>query len=322
MARLVLRVRRGGRLLGSWTLGQQPLEFSIVDLNTGVELGSFTAKGADVVAKSTAGGVDEVPIPAPLRLDGDDFTVPIPEPTGGVSDPGPTEERKAVRNLAREPLLQAGRIAGDDLTMPHPDHTVTTGIPVQSDSADGGGFPNGGFSNGGFSNDPAVAEDTSQMPEVTLGEALSPLELQTEEVQDGQPSLLPERDTVERPAMRAMPPRPRPVQAAEVWVRKSSEWRSAGRLVTGQRVRMLGAWMRLRPDGRLVVNPGSRMAGSGTMVDGRHVEINAGEDAIALPAGASVLLCFQEHGLYVRTEPLAESTDSIAYDVEASSPYP
>jgi len=317
MARLVLRVRRGGRLLGSWTLGQQPLEFSIVDLNTGVELGSFTAKGADVVAKSTAGGVDEVPIAAPLRLDGDDFTVPIPEPTGGVSDPGPTEERKAVRNLAREPLLHAGRIQGDDLTMPHPDHTVTTGIPVQSDSDADDIFPNGGFSN-----DPAVVEDTSQMPEVTLGEALSPLELQTEEVQDSRPSLLREHDTVERPAMRAIPPKPRPVQAAEVWVRKSSEWRSAGRLVTGQRVRMLGAWMRLRPDGRLVVNPGSRMAGSGTMVDGRHVEINAGQDAISLPAGASVLLCFQEHGLYVRTEPLAESTDSIAYDAEGSSPYP
>jgi len=316
MARLVLRVRRGGRLLGSWTLGQQPLEFSIVDLNTGVELGSFTAKGADIVAKTTASGVDEVPFAAPLRLEGDDFTVPIPEPTGGVSDPGPTEERKPVRNLARDPLLHVGRIQGDDLTMPHPDHTVTAGIPVQPASGGMSGFPKGGFTA-----DPAVPEDTSQMPEVTLGEALSTLELQTEEVQDA--SLpLQEHDTIERPAMRSVPPKPRPVQAAEVWVRKSSEWRSAGRLVTGQRVRMLGAWMRLRSDGRLVVNPGSRMAGSGTMVDGRHVEIDAGQDAISLPAGASVLLCFKEHGLYVRTEPLPESTDSISYDAASSSPYP
>lgn len=344
MAKLVLRLRRGGRLLGSWTLGDQPLEFSLVDVATGQEIGSFAARG------SADQGVDEVPMPGVARLDGDDFTVPLPEPTRsapGLVESITTEERKAVvPNLA-------GRGPGDDFTMPVPEHAqgrsaVSRAVTPRMRALPLDRVP---VAKAPPTLDP-LEEHTADIPEVTLGDALTgevlsadvarSAEKETEEIESREPErggfdaqgfdpsylaralgnqhfdLDPETREIPPPAEDDEPP----VRPAEVWVRKRSEWRSAGRLVSGQRVRMLGGWMRLRADGRLVVYPGSRMAGSGTMVDGRHVEITPGQDAISLPAGASVLLCYKEHGLYVRSEPLAESTDAIAYDSETTAQPP
>ncbi len=410
MARLVLRVRRGGRLLGSWTLGSQPLEFSIVDLATGAELGSFVAQGADLVAAQPSSsepspvvrietgrgsGVDEVPIDVPARLHGDDFTVPMPEPTGtagrgvGLSDPADTEEAtgragRQVPNLARQgrvtvPLAEyGGRVDGDDLTVPLPEPTGSLVDPVDAIDTDRRNPlapPPGRVSPAEplHVDEEAIPglgmvalEDTGQLPEITLGTPLSmsgpvgevtarqpdPAEVAAHDAYRvaSQPGVEPNpvtgslrRSQGRSPqpvSLAASPPSLHPldesdpethevpaptedeqprIQPAEVWVRKKSEWRSAGRLVSGQRVRMLGAWMRLRADGRLVVSAGPRMAGSGTMVDGRHVEIIAGQDAISLPPGASVLLCFKEHGLYVRSEPLSDSAGAIAYDTPGPS---
>ena len=341
MGKLVLRLRRGGRLLGSWTLGSQPLEFSLLDVDSGQEIGTFTATGV------ADGGVDEVPMHGVDRLAGDDFTVPLPEPTR--TGPGPvesitTEQRRAlVPNLAERPAVGGERrVPGDDLTMPVPEHTqgrfaapatgsLAHGVTPRMRALPLDRVPSGA----GVDMVAPFSEDTAGIPEVTLGEILHSMERETEELEGegvthdtldsgylaralGEESfgLDPETREIPPPTEEDEPP----VRPAEVWVRKRSEWRSAGRLVTGQRVRMLGGWMRLRSDGRLVVFPGGRLTGSGTMVDGRHVEIAAGQDAISLPPGASVLLCFKEHGLYVRSEPLPESTDSIAYDSDSSLP--
>ena len=113
----------------------------------------------------------------------------------------------------------------------------------------------------------------------------------------------------EQPPPPSPAPRVQKVEArpAEVWVRRRNEWRNAGSLVPGQRVPMIGGWVRLDPDGRLVVCPGEAMAGSATLLDGRTVEIQSGQDAIRLPPGASVLLRSGEQGLYVRSEPVLEA---------------
>ena len=114
---------------------------------------------------------------------------------------------------------------------------------------------------------------------------------------------------------------PLPPQPAEVWVRKNHEWRSAGHLVGRQRVTLLGGWIRLEDDGKLVVCPGNRLAGSGTMLDGRTVDLADDPAPVAFPAGSSVVLRQGAHGIYVRSEPpmeltpagedLGDETDSI-----------
>ena len=71
MARLVLKIRRGNQVIGSWSLGAQPLELVIEDSVTGQVLGRFTAEGADEV---------EWPSIGQTRPEGDDLTMPLPEP--------------------------------------------------------------------------------------------------------------------------------------------------------------------------------------------------------------------------------------------------
>jgi len=70
MARLVLKIRRGNQVIGSWSLGDQPLEMVIEDAQTGQVLGRFTAEGSDETTLH--------PISA-TRSDGDDLTMPLPE---------------------------------------------------------------------------------------------------------------------------------------------------------------------------------------------------------------------------------------------------
>ena len=291
MSQLVLRVRRGGKLIGSWTLGDEPIEMALFDEETGAELGVFTARGAALAPRRAepAPGLDELPILRPERIQGDDFTVPFPEPTdlgrrGGATQEAarPSSRPRPIPNLARA----SSRQAGDDLTMPVPEHTGT--LPLITGDLD----------------EDEEDEGYGELGEVTLSEAL-----------EGTGELLGRATTAEEPqpdsreitAPEPSDPAPMRIQPAEVWVRKDAAWRAAGHLVPGQRVRMLGGSIKLDPDGRLVVATGERLAGTGTLMDGRHVEIGRGQEPLALPPGSSVLLCFLEHGLYVRAEPVAEA---------------
>lgn len=234
--RIVLRVERGGQVLGSWSLGDEPLTMSMVDLASGSVLARFTAAGPPPPAE----GVDEVPFDL-ARIEDDDFTMPLPEPTrsasGSLGERQETQEgprpRPGMRNLAQE--------SGDGLTaflIPADDEsTVTRRLP----------------------------------PEVLTA----------------------------NPADEAQRPTP-----AEVWTQKRGEWRNLGPLIPGQRVSTMGGWVRLSPDGRLVVSSGQALSGTATLIDGRMIDIEAGREHIALPAGSSVMLAAGDRGLYVRSEPL------------------
>ena len=93
------------------------------------------------------------------------------------------------------------------------------------------------------------------------------------------------------------------VPPAEVWTRNASEWRTAGRLLPGQRTVVQDGWVELDDAGRLVVNPGPEMSGTATLVNGRTVEIARSSKRLRLPPGSSVILRGPGHGLYVRAEP-------------------
>lgn len=251
--RIVLRVERDGQVLGSWSLNEQPLTMSMVDLGSGSVLARFTAAGPAAPTE----GVDEIPF-ALARIEDDDFTMPLPEPTrsatgrneprGGQGDRPDTQEgprsRPGMRNLAQE--------TGDGLT--------AFLIPTDEES---------------------TVTRRSPLPATS-----SP------------------------PAPAPAPPRPTEVEStarpspAEVWTQKRGQWRNLGPLIAGQRVSTLGGWVRLSPDGRLVVSSGGAMSGTATLIDGRMIEIEAGRENLALPPGSSVMLAAGDRGLYVRSEPL------------------
>lgn len=148
MARLVLRVERGGRLLGSWSLGDDPLEMSLHDLVTGEELGRFTASAGK-------GTLDELPVHVPNRATGDDLTMPLPERTdvgealettdgtgaaGGAAPPTRRPDRP-VPNLARglvdrdpPPVAPAAQAAAKapELPLPAPPAALPEPAPAPS----------------------------------------------------------------------------------------------------------------------------------------------------------------------------------------------
>lgn len=340
--RLALRVRRGDRLLGSWSLADEPVEIAVVDMLTGREVGTFVARGA-------LSRVDEVPLESVQRMSDDDLTMPLPEQTeptvepSVTDDPRPGHAKAGAANLALGP--RGGRAPGDDLTLPaieaslvkeqtgltselqdeteelslELDHSVVSSRGVTRPSeppliepAKHRAAPSPASTPSAPRVSPALQPATGAPRRSSAPLPLAPMPAPRAAPAPVAPAPPPKAPPAPSPVA-APPPSPAPrvqkveARPAEVWVRRRNEWRNAGSLVPGQRVPMIGGWVRLDPDGRLVVCPGEAMAGSATLLDGRTVEIQSGQDAIRLPPGASVLLRSGEQGLYVRSEPVLEA---------------
>jgi hypothetical protein len=253
-----LVVYQGGEEKARFALGEGAVDLVLLDATTGRQELALTAR-------LPAAAMDEVPVGAARRATGDDFTMPLPEPTRSeelltTEESAQARARAAVPNLALQgwaglsppPLSRA---PGDDLTLGDAlaGAEETTGSTEES-SDDG--------SSGG-----------------TAARALSPII-----------GFAPQR-----PAAPAAAP-------AELWVRRGGEWTSNGALLPGQRVRAAGGTVALRADGALEVDPGPRLAGAGTLADGRMVEILPAAPPLVLAAGATVLLRAGDTGLYVRTD--------------------
>ncbi|NOY24745.1 MAG: hypothetical protein GXP62_02635 [Oligoflexia bacterium] len=324
LTRLVLRIERDGRLLGSWSLSDAPLQMKLVDVATGRVTACFTAS-AD---RPQAGGVDEVPVVLP-RLGGDDFTMPLPEPSATGSAGPETEERsmpgrRRVHNLAQ---ASDGGGAGDGLTAELVDlRDDEPGLTreLQPFDEDDIGAPTAKreFTPADAAGERAE-EGNSYLPVDEIPLPLRPTaggvttvrghgagissagltaELRTATLTGGTTGS--SGDDTPPALVRPVSHADRTVPPAEVWAQKRGEWRNVGTLVPGQRVRILGGFVRLSSDGRLVVSAGTNLSGTATLVDGRMVEIAVGQEYIALPAGSSVMLASGERGLYVRSEPL------------------
>ena len=315
MSTLVLRVRRGRQLLGTWRLDGQPIEMTLVDEATGRVVGSFTAAGGEdepdavetilvpppppALPTPVQGGHDEVPVGAGAgRLDGDDFTMPFPEvaeptePTADlITDTGETEEARLVERLSRArprpiPNLASrgeGELEVDTITGP-------SDLPTQeADPESVAGFD-------------LLALDSGTAPTPVAGLPPDPVPPPSEDDLDLEG--FEDIDDDEDPDLDRPTTFGDAVAPAEVWVRRESEWRSGGSLKPGQRAVSRGGWVRLRRDGALIVRPGPSLAGSATLLDGATVEIATDVPPVELPAGASVLLRSGEYGLYIRSETL------------------
>ncbi|MEC7946153.1 MAG: hypothetical protein VX265_01215 [Myxococcota bacterium] len=304
MSTLLLRVRRGRELLGSWRLDGAPIEMALIDEESGRVVGSFTAAGADrepepeTVITMPMGGLDELPVAASTeRLDGDDFTMPLPEameameptadliPEATATDEGELAARlslerpRPIPNLAaRGAPPEASPQEAPGSVGDHPTQEASPGDSAGHETDDGVGVPMA-------PGRPVVG------PPPAVAPPPEPDDLELEGLEDE-----PLRD-----GMRPTTPGGT-VAAAEVWVRRQSEWCSGGSLQPGQRAVSRGGWVRLRRDGLLVVRPGPALSGSATLADGSAVEIDKDMPPLELPAGASVLLRAGEHGLYVRSE--------------------
>lgn len=232
MARLVLRIQRCGHVIGSWPLGDDPLELILVDPATGRRVAEFTVRGS----------VRDADSPAPVRIESHGFTLSSPASV-------PRAEGRVIpfRETTAEVLAQ--------IAPPQPRRARR----VRQRRARGG---------------------------------------------------LPRHDATTECASRPVPvPRPAP---AEVWVRKRGEWEAAGHLLPGQRVRFLGAKVRLATDGRLVITSGSDLSGSATLIDGRVVDIPTGQTGVSVAPGSSVLLRSGARGIYVRSEVVSVEAISAA----------
>ncbi len=233
MKKLILQIRRGGELLGSWSLSSAPLEMGVVDVVTGEELATFTAA-----------------VPPPRSRD-DEAT------------------------LIRSALV---RNSGDDLTMPFPEATVEATPATEEASAS-----------------MRIALDGPQ-EETTAGVELLTIEQ----------ARLPDDDFTM--------PAPEPttaVRSAEVWKRWNQSWAAAGRLSPGDQVTAFGGQVRLSTDGTLLVKSGPKLSGTATLPSGDANDIPPGRRLYLLPPGSSVMLRWEESGIYVRSEPLEESVASV-----------
>jgi hypothetical protein len=240
MQKLILQIRRGGELLGSWPLSSLPLELGLVDVVTGAEVATFTA---------------------------------VAPPARGDSD----EEATLIRSAAG--LV---RQAGDDLTMPFPEPT--------------------------FEATPATEEAS-----VAMRQLIAPLEMAPQEETTAGVDLL----TIERarqPDDDFTMPAPEPVGrvgAAEVWKRWNLSWAAAGRLQPGDQVTAFGGRIRLSHDGSLLVKSGPKLSGTATLPTGDSSEIPPGRRLYILPPGSSVMLRWEESGIYVRSEPLEDEVAAV-----------
>lgn len=324
-ARLVLRIERNGRLLGSWSLGDEPLEMKMVDLATGAVVARFTASAEALGVQ--AGGLDEVPHTLP-RLNGDDFTMPLPEPTRTGPGAFPTEEAprrpRTLRNLASGARPPAGEVtACDGLTrelVEVEESEESDDLDLDDLQDDGGTLSLDEVPFRGVDDRATEVGLTGELRTATVDLPRPTVPFGGQPFDDApsltRPSPLPRPSSTdpEQTPRALVKPAPNRVAApppAEVWAQKRGEWKSVGHLVPGQRVSTLGGWVRLAPDGRLVVSSGSSLAGTATLIDGRMMEIAAGQDFLALPPGSSVMLAVGDRGIYVRSEPLPGSASPL-----------
>ena len=109
-------------------------------------------------------------------------------------------------------------------------------------------------------------------------------------------------------------PAPEPtasVRSAEVWKRWNQSWAAAGRLSPGDQVTAFGGRVRLSADGTLLVKSGPKLSGTATLPSGDASDIPPGRRLYILPPGSSVMLRWEESGIYVRSEPLEDPVAEV-----------
>lgn len=179
--------------------------------------------------------------------------------------------------LIRSSPLQE-RDPGDDLTMPFPEPTIEA-TPATEEASLG-----------------MLMELEGIQEETTMGGELLTIER----------ARLPDDDFTM--------PLPEPlgrVRPAEVWKRLNQAWTAAGRLQPGDQVTAFGGRIRLALDGTLLVKSGMKLSGTATLPSGESQDIPPGRRMYIFPPGASVMLRWEESGLYIRSEPLEDPVAAV-----------
>ena len=322
MGRLVLRIERGGEVVGSWRLDDQPLEMVLHDEQTGEEIGRF-------VASAPADSHDEVQPPVPSRAPEDDLTMPLPEQSVSVPKPavesslddGPTLVLRRPRNLAEalelaaledEKSVELELLEDEKSVELELDETVETEADEDERSMElpapigvvrqAPRFRGRTAAAGGARSVPRVARPAPPVPpvrEVFDGPSL------TEELVQAPPPDLSDAPSLTEESPRGSKPRPiwtLGVRPAEVWVLRNNDWISGGRLQPGQRARSRGGWVRLEQNGSLALASGPDLSGTATLPDGRTIPVPMNSEELSFSPGTSVLLRAEHHGIYVRSE--------------------
>jgi hypothetical protein len=330
---MVLEVHRDGRLLGRWSLDEGPVEMRLSERG-GRTVASFTARAGeppapeqpeeppedlseDTLLEDTlpddpqppaaspsepvlpSGVLDEAPLPSLEREVGDDLTMPLPEVTESepsTSLPEPETDEAPPRSRARPGVPNLAKLGARPAKSPRPAGRTKAPVqrrrsapkmqPVLSPALDElGPVDEETFHDDQFDLD-GLLEDEREVSRTAPSGLTQALESQPEPTVGG--DLVPE--IVARPA--------------EVWIRSSNSWRSAGQLLPGRKATSRGGWVQLEDGGGLLVSCGPELAGTATLMDGQSFDLDGTHGERRLPPGASVILRAGAYGLYVRSEPL------------------
>jgi hypothetical protein len=247
-----------------------------------------------------SGAYDEMPVPEQRAgREDDDLSLSMPYQPGltdasidDLSLPVPGSEHTASVDASLSlslPLPASGLFeaeSDDDITLPLPEASSFSG---------------------------EHEELGSPVPEPTVTSHIAPFSVEPL----GVPQVVRPR-LMDTTAGFARDPSTERLEGAEVWFRRQGEWTPRGALALGQHVQAFGGMVRCDDTGGLVVLAGPRLHGSATMPSGELRQIDAGQQAVRLPAGTSVILWHGEQGIYVRSNMArdagADSSDPAAQE--------
>lgn len=338
MKDMVLRIERGGRVLGEWSLGDGPLSLGLRDRTTGATLAVFTASAASevpapavklVVAQPAPGPeVMPVAVSAPARshtlvpeLEASPAAASSRTSRSSGASPGASLVGAAAQGATPQGAAGAASSLGaanneDTLVRRRPaalDFSDTT-RPLELDPDPHPGdllglrglndeVPLGGELLGPLVRAPGD-DFTMPLPDATTGPvSLRDAESLTSELIAVDDELEEESPGPMRAGLRVDPEAPTQRGGrAEVWSHRNGSWALLGTLNVGQQARLREGSVRCMDGGVLMVSPGPWLGGVADLPNGEQLQFEPGRRPMKLPAGASVTLWDGERGLYVRSE--------------------
>ena len=251
MSKVKVEIRSGGERVAIWEGGSKPLQLTVsVDNEPSLSL---------TIAQ-----------PPQARQVGDDFTLPLPEPTGKWDETDP---------LGDSPK----RLEGDDFTMPFPLSDPTSDI---RDDFTASSIQSIDLLSVSMNMDFDVEETSVRSSSKQRANLIDRLRQLDEDFDDALPQL--ERSVVEH------------VHPMEIWRFVHGQWHQSGYLRPQSTVQAFSARVYLEDVGSIVISGSTVARVSALHKDGREEPVHLGRGPITLPRGLAVMMRCQNEAFCIR----------------------
>ena len=253
MSKVKVEIHSGSERIAVWEGGSRPLLLTVsVDDQPSVSL---------TIAKA-----------AQSRSIGDDFTLPLPEPTGKWDETNPLSDAYIPE-----------RIEGDDFTMPFPLSDPTNEV---RDDFTASSIQSIDLLSVSMNVDFDVEETSVRSSSKQRTNLIDRLKQLDEDFDDALPQL--ERSVVER------------VQPMEIWRFLNGQWHQSGYLRPKSTVQAFAARVYLETMGSIVISGSTVARVSALHKDGREEAVNLTSGPITLPRGLAVMMRCQNEAFCIR----------------------